>query len=182
MLALVAACSGGEEAEPPARTNVPKGFDVPAGVSITESGSTLQLGRAASVVYRVDERATSAITVTVTEVITGDIDKDFTFFSLDAQAKKSTPLYVRLTIRNEGPTGLGGVAIPVLAHSRSNTVYPPSELVGDFPPCPNPTLPKSFLAGAEADICLVFLLPRGEKLSTIDLRTGAEVDAIHWRP
>ena len=91
----VAACSGDEPAPKPS-TDVPKGFDVPAGVTITEGGSTLRLGKPASVVYRVEERAASAITVTVNEVRTGDIKKDFTFFSLDDKAKSSTPVYVRL--------------------------------------------------------------------------------------
>ena len=100
----------------------------------------------------------------VNEVTKGDIKKDFTFFSLDDKLKKATPYYVRLNVVNEGPSGLGGVAIPILAHTKSNTVFPPNELVGTFKPCPNPALPESFLKGSKADLCLVFLLPKGEKL------------------
>ena len=181
LLVVLAAC-GGNDPEPTARTDVPKGFDVPAGVTITKGGSTLEVGRSASVVYEVEEQAASAVTVTVNGVKTGDIDKDFTFFSLDEKLKASTPYYVRLSVVNEGPSGLGGVAIPVLAHTRSNTVFPPNELVGTFRPCPNPALPESFLEGAKADLCLVFLLPKGEKLQSIDLQTGSEADAIHWKP
>jgi hypothetical protein len=181
LLVLIAGC-GGEEPEARPRTDVPKGFVVPAGVSITKGGTTLELGRSASVVYQVEERAASAVTVAVNGVKTGDIDKDFTFFSLDEKLKTATPYYVRLSVVNEGPSGLGGVAIPVLAHTRSNTVYPPNELVGTFKPCPDPALPESFLEGSKADLCLVFLLPKGEKLQTIDLRTGTEADAIHWKP
>ena len=180
LLALVAACSDEPEAEP--RTDVPKGFEVPAGVTITQGGSTLEVGKPASVVYQLEEQAASAVTVTVNGVKTGDIDKDFTFFSLDEKSKAATPYYVRLSVVNEGPSGLGGVAIPVLAHTRSNTVFPPNELVGSFKPCPNPALPESFLEGSKADLCLVFLLPKGEKLETIDLQTGTEADAIHWKP
>jgi hypothetical protein len=83
---------------------------------------------------------------------------------------------------NEGPSGLGGVAIPILAHAASNTVFPPNELVGDFKPCPNAALPESFLKASKADLCLVFLLPKGEKLQSIDLQTGTEADALHWKP
>ena len=181
VLAVLAGC-GSDDPETEPRTDVPKGFDVPAGVTITEGGSTVAIGRPASVVYRVEERAASAITVTVKEVRTGDIEKDFTFFSLDDQAKSSTPIYVDLSVTNEGPSGLGGTTIPVLAHTSSNTVFPPSELVGEFKPCPEPALPESFLEGAKADLCLVFLLPEGEKLQTVDLQTGKEKDAIHWKP
>ncbi|MGI9084268.1 MAG: hypothetical protein ACR2FE_03130 [Aeromicrobium sp.] len=182
LLVLLAACGSGDAEKKPVRADVPKSFDVPAGVTITQGGSTLELGRPASVVYRVEERAASAITVTVDKVDKGNIKKDFTFFSLDDEAKSSTPYYVRLRVRNEGPSGLGGVGVPVLAHTQSNTVFPPSELVGEFKPCPDPALPESFLRGSDADLCLVFLLPKGERLRTIDLQPGREADAIHWRP
>lgn len=181
MAVLLVAC-GASDDPAPVRSDVPKGFDVPEGVTITEGGTTLDLGTAASVVYRVEERAASAITVTVEKVDEGDIKKDFTFFSLDDDAKSSTPYYVRLKVRNEGPSGLGGVSVPVLAHSRSNTVFPASELIGEFEPCPGPALPKSFLKGSTAELCLVFLLPEGEEMATIDLQTGSEADAIRWRP
>ena len=180
VLAVLTACGSDPETKP--RTDVPKGFDVPAGVTITKGGSTVALGQPASVVYRVEESAASAITVTVKRVRTGNIKKDFTFFSLDDKGKSSTPVYVNLSVVNEGPSGLGGVSIPMLAHTTSNTVFPPNELVGDFKPCPRAALPKSFLKGSKADLCLVFLLPKGEKLQTIDLQTGAEADAVHWKP
>ena len=181
LLVLLTAC-GGDDPAPKPRTDVPKGFDVPAGVIITKGGSTLEMGQPASVVYQVEQGATSVVTVTVDKVTKGNIKKDFTFFSLDEKAKSSTPYYVRVAVENNGPSGLGGVTIPVLAHTSSNTVFPPSELVGTFKPCPNPALPESFLKSSKADLCLVFFLPKGEKLSAVDLRTGAEADAIHWKP
>ena len=181
LLVLLTAC-GGDDPAPKPRTDVPEGFDVPAGVTITDGGSTLELGQPASVVYQVEEGATSVVTVAVNTVRKGNIKKDFTFFSLDRKSKSSTPYYVRFSVENNGPSGLGGVTIPVLAHTASNTVFPPSELVGKFKPCPNPALPESFLKSSKADLCLIFLLPKGEKLSTVDLQTGTEADAIHWKP
>lgn len=176
-LLLLCACSGGESDE----VAVPQGFDLPSGVSLTAGGTKLEAGEPASVVYRVGEKATSAITVTVTSVDTGTID-DFRFFSLDDAAKKSTPYYVNLSVTNEGPAGLGGVSVPVYAHADTNTIYPPNELVGDFEPCPVSVLPKSFLPGASEKLCLVYLVPEGAKLETVDLQTGDQADAIHWSP
>lgn len=181
LLVLLSAC-GGDDPAPKPRSDVPKGFDVPAGVTITKGGSTLELGQPASVVYQVEEGATSVVTVAVNKVRKGNIKKDFTFFSLDEKSKNASAYYVRLNVRNEGPSGLGGVALPVLAHTQSNTVFPASEMVGNFRPCPRAALPESFLQGRQVDRCLVFLLPKGEKLSTVDLQTGPEADAIHWKP
>lgn len=154
---------------------------MPDGVTLTLPGSTVDVGKPATVVFEVGNSAASAITVTVAAVRKGTI-KDFRFFSLDAASKESTPFYVDVTVQNEGPAGLGGVSIPVLAHTASNTVYPPNELVGTFAPCPTSALPKSFLPGTGAKFCMVFLLPKGETLRTIDLQTGSEADAVHWRP
>ncbi|TXL61169.1 hypothetical protein [Aeromicrobium terrae] len=177
---LVAGCSSGSGGDDEPKADVPKGFDVPAGVTLTAAGSTVKAGESASVVYEVDDAA-SAITVRVKAVRKGTM-KDFRFFSLDAAGRASTPYYVDVAVRNEGPAGLGGVTLPVLAHTASNTVYPPNELVGTFKPCPSSALPKSFLKGATAQLCMIFLLPKGETLSTVDLQTGSEADAIHWRP
>src|SRR5690606_11541665 len=129
------------------------------GVTITKGGTQLTEGQPASIVYEVGERAASAITVTVTEVRKGSI-KDFRFFSLDENTKKSTPFYVRVTVENDGPAGLGGAALPIFAHDDSNTNLPANDIVGTFKPCSPATLPKSFLPGASTKLCLVYLVPK----------------------
>jgi hypothetical protein len=160
---------------------VPKGFDVPAGVTLTPGGTKLTEGHPASVIYKVGDKATSAITVTVTQVAKGDIE-DFKFFSLDEASKASSPFYVSVTVKNDGPAGLGGVALPIYAHDSGNTIFPPNELVGTFNPCPQPSLPKSFLPGSTAKLCLVYLVPKGKALQSVDLQTGTSHDAISWTP
>ena len=132
-------------------------------------------------IYQVGTKATSAITVTVTQVAKGNI-KDFKFFSLDPAAKASSPFYVTVTVKNDGPAGLGGVALPIYAHDSSNTIFPPNELVGTFKPCPRPALPKNFLPGSIAELCLVYLVPKGKALQSVDLQTGTSQDAISWSP
>lgn len=170
-------CSKAEEEKVP----VPKGFDVPAGVTLTDGGTTLAKGKAASVIYQVADKTRSVIKVAVTAVNKGDI-KDFTFFSLDDEAKQSTPYYVTARVENVGPAGLGAAPIPLYAHDSKNTISLPNELVGDFRPCPNGTLPESFLPGAKADVCLVYLMPKGVSLMSIDLQTVDQTDPIIWKP
>ena len=46
----------------------------------------------------------------------------------------------------------------------------------------NSTLPKSFLPGATAKLCLVYLVPKGRALQSVDLQTGSAKDAITWTP
>lgn len=178
---VVASCSGGSRKDTDDEVPVPKGFDVPKGVSLTKGGTKLTEDHSASVVYQVGTKAASAITVAVTEVRKGNI-KDFRFFSLDAASKASSPFYVSVTVKNEGPAGLGGAALPIFAHDNTNTIFPPNELVGTFKPCPSPSLPKSFLPGSTANLCLVFLVPKGKALQSVDLQTGSSADAITWTP
>jgi len=159
---------------------VPEGFDIPSGVHITDGGAKRQLGKPATVVYQIEQRAASAVTVTVTEVVVGDLARDFRFFNLPEEVKSSTPLYVHIRVKNEGPSGMGGVALPILLRTTKDQVFPPNDLVGDFRPCPRSALPASFLAGTTAEICLVYLLPGGQTAKSVDVQTGEARDAIHF--
>lgn len=181
-LVLAAGCSSSSDGEKSDEVPVPKGFEVPKGVTLTKGGTTLTEDKPASVVYQVGDKAASAITVTVSSVRKGSIKRDFTFFSLDAETKASTPFYVDVTVKNEGPAGLGGAALPIFAHDSSNTNLPANDIVGTFPPCQNSTLPKSFLPGATAKLCMVYLVPKGKALQSVDLQTGSTKDAITWTP
>ena len=159
---------------------MPKGFQVLSGVTLTDAGASVKVGRPVTVVYD-PGGAASAVTVRVVSAKRGRIS-DFRFFSLDAASKKSTPYYVKASVKNEGPAGLGGASVPLYLHSDANTVYPPNELVGTFKPCPTSRLPKSFLPGRSANVCLVFLLPRGQRLESIDLQPAGAKDAVHIKP
>lgn len=182
-LVLAAGCSSSpDDKKSSDEVPVPKGFDVPKGVTLTKGGTQLTEDKPASVVYQVGDKAASAITVTVSSVRKGSIKRDFTFFSLDDETKASTPFYVDVTVKNEGPAGLGGAALPIFAHDSSNTNLPANQIVGSFKPCRNSTLPKSFLPGATAKMCLVYLVPKGKALQSVALQTGSTKDAITWMP
>lgn len=181
-LLFVAGCSSSSDGKKSDEVPVPKGLEVPKGVTLTKGGTTLTEDKPASVVYQVGDKAASVITVTVSSVRKGSIKRDFAFFSLDDEAKTSSPFYVDVTVKNEGPAGLGGAALPIFAHDSSNTNLPANDIVGTFKPCRNSTLPKSFLPGATAKLCLVYLVPKGKALQSVDLQTGSTKDAITWTP
>jgi hypothetical protein len=180
VVALALTIGGCSKEEKAPTVPVPKGFEVPAGVTLTEGGTNLAKGKPASVIYQIADKTRSVVTVAVTDVKKGNI-KDFKFFSLDDETKQSTPFYVRATVKNAGPAGLGAAPIPLYAHDSDNTISLPNELVGEFRPCPNGTLPKSFLPDAAAKVCLVYLLPKGATLTSIDLKTTDQKDTITWK-
>ena len=179
--ALLLAIGGCSKAEKVATVSVPKGFEVPAGVTLTKGGAKLAAGEPASVIYQIADKTRSVITVAVTAVEKGNIE-DFKFFSLDDAAKLATPFYVSAKVTNVGPAGIGLAPIPLYAHDSNNTIALPNELVGKFKPCPLGALPRSFLPGATAKVCLVYLVSKDTTLVSIDLQTADQKDPITWTP
>ncbi|MET0447818.1 MAG: hypothetical protein ABW004_05410 [Aeromicrobium sp.] len=180
---VLAGCSSSSDDVPKATptASVPAGFEVPDGVTLTKGGTSLAVGKPATVAYQVGDTAGSAVTVTVAEITPGTID-DFRFFSLDEATRKSAPYYVTVKVTNDGPAGLGGGALPIFALDSTNTNLPATDIVGTFKPCRTATLPASFLPKATANLCLVYLVPEGSTLRSITLQTGATKDAISWKP
>ncbi len=179
--ALTLSACGGSDPAPEPTVPTPDGFKMPAGVTLTEPSTELAPGTAATVVLEVGDGASSAVTLTVDKITKGKI-KDFRFFSLDAASKSSTPYYVKATVANEGPAGLGGLGAPFVAHDDANTIVPPNVINGAFKPCPSTSLPKSFLAGDEASMCLVFLIAKGRTLVSVDAQSDDPATAVRWKP
>ncbi len=178
--ASLAACGGGDDPAPAPTASTPAGFELPEGVELSAPGSTVDVGDPATFVYEVGDGASSAVTATVTKITKGSI-KDFAFFSLDKTAKASTPYYVRATLTNEGPAGLGGAAPPFVLRDDANTVAPPNSITGTFRPCGRRTLPASFLPGATAKVCMVFLVPKGRSLVSVDSLSDDTGAAVRWK-
>lgn len=179
VLLTLGACGGSKPAPKPT-VPTPKGFDLPSGVTLTDPGAELAPGKPGTVVLEVGDAAASAATLTVTKITKGDI-KDFQFFSLDAASKASTPYYVNATMTNNGPAGLGGLGAPFVAHDNANTIVPPNVINGSFKPCPSTSVPKSFLAGDTAEMCLVFLIAKGRTLVSIDALSDDPSTAVRWK-
>ena len=178
-LVLLSGCGSDAPAEPEA--TVPDGFTAPAGVELTPAGTELEIGTPATVVFETGDGAASAITATPTKVTRGKI-KDFEFFSLDAASKKATPYYVTASVTNDGPAGLGGLGAPFVAHDDTDMIVAPNVINGDFAPCQGGQLPAKFLPGDTTDLCMVFLVPEGRKLVTIDAVSSEPATAVRWKP
>ncbi|WP_293780880.1 hypothetical protein [uncultured Aeromicrobium sp.] len=172
---LLAACTGGGEEKEPA------GLDLPDGVTLTDGGSELAPGEPATVAYPDDEKGATALTVTVEKIQQGRIE-DFALFSLTPEDAASTPFYVRLSVVNEGPGTPGTTALPMFANDGENLLISPNAIVGTFESCPQAALPADLPAGDDASQCLVYLMPEGASLESIDLQIADASDAIRWRP
>jgi hypothetical protein len=180
-LLALAGCSGDKGAEEPAKAapQTTSAVDVPEGVTLTEAGSTVPLGRPATVGYPVG-KAASAITVTVASVKPGRL-ADLRGYALDKVSATSTPYYVRVQVRNDGPDPLGGVGVPVYGFDTTRTYFPPTRFAGEpFAKCPGGTLPKKFGAGATWKGCFLLLVPKGQRLQSVQVRTSDLVQPVSW--
>jgi hypothetical protein len=153
---------------------------VPAGVTLTDPGSTLDLGQPASVVYKAGPGRVSVVTVKVTKIAVGSMRKDFANFALAPEQMRSTPYYVTATVRNAGPGQLGRAALPLYGHDSTNTFFPPVTLVGDLDACTGGPLPATFGPKATQRTCLVFLVHHGAKLDSVELRPYDGFDPVRW--
>jgi hypothetical protein len=191
VLALVgpltlAGCSddGGDSSDSDAGSESPTATGpsvaVPAGLTLTEPGTDMDLGQPASVVYDAGPDRVSVLTVTVHKVVTGSMKRDFKNFVLRPKQLASTPYYATATVRNAGPGQLGRASVPLYGHDSTNTVFPATTLVGDLDACPGGPLPESFGPKATARTCLVFLVDRGVTLETVELRPYDGFDPVSW--
>lgn len=153
---------------------------VPAGVTLTDPGSSLDLGQPASVVYAAGPQRVSVLTVTVHKIVAGSMKKDFKNFVLSPRELKSTPYYVTATVHNAGPGKLGGAKVPLYGFDSTNTYFPASPIVGDLDMCGGGPLPESFGPKATEQTCQVFLVGKGATLDAVELRPVEGFEPIRW--
>lgn len=176
---LVATAACGQDPAPAPVMTAATDIELPPGVQLTPQGEVLETGEPGTTVLDLGNGASSAVTAVVRDVREGDLD-DFSMFTLDESGKTSTPYYVDVSVRNEGPAGLGGVSLPLYLHSDADVLHPATGLVGDFEPCPASALPAQFLAGSSERVCFVYLVPKGQVAESVDLVPSRESDTLRW--
>jgi hypothetical protein len=176
------ACGGSEKASdrPTASGTPTPSVAVPAGVTITEPGAMLAFGQSAAVAYQPNQARSSVLELKVTKVVRARL-ADFAQYVLDERTKASTPYYVHLSVANVGTGDVGGTDIPLWAVSQADTLIHSSGFTNSFKPCPSPSLPKTFGAGAKLDTCLVYLVPDHGTLTSVSFRPLQSVAGIEWK-
>lgn len=176
---LLVSCSGGDDADDAEPVEVPSGFVVPEGIELTDPEAELSVGDRATVIMSVDDRTSSVVTIEPAAVERGDIE-DFTGFSLGDDLSDAAPYYVTVNVENLGPAGIGGAAVPLYINiGVEGTIFPPNDIIGRFPPCPDRVLPESLLPEESAELCLVYLAPEGSAPQGFEFVTAGD-DRIMW--
>jgi hypothetical protein len=148
-------------------------------VKLTDPGTALKVGQAATVSWQPNQHKTGVIKVAVTKLEKVPISA-FSAWQPDAATKRSTPYFVHATVRNQGTTALSGVPVPLYLLDGRNTLLQASTFRAQFSPCPSTPLPARFTHGTKASVCLVYFAPGHGTLTAISFRPTQDFDAITW--
>lgn len=189
VLALsLSACSGGDPAEPDASPSASPNetaepgdstADVPAGVSLTEPGTALDLGDTATVAFPIEGDDVGVLKVRV-DAVTEVTAREFRGWLSPQALEQSRPYFVEMTLANAGETRLGGHDVPVHLLDDNGTLAPPWAFDGRFKPCQSGPLPRKFGPGDRATTCLVYLAPMRGTVESMAFVPDDEAEPITW--
>ncbi|WP_235739066.1 hypothetical protein [Nocardioides alcanivorans] len=145
----------------------------------TTWGADLEFGETARVPWSPKQKLKGAVEITLKRVEQAPM-KSFEGFKLTAEQKKGTAYYVRAKVENVGNADLSGFTLPVYLDDGSDVIYPPVNIPSSFKPCDNRELPKKFIPGKKAQVCMVFLSAPGTQMKAIALQPAEGIDQIEW--
>lgn len=167
--------------EPSEEPSEPTELPVPDGVVLTDPGSELALGDAATVAWEPRQDEVGVVEVEVREAERTTFARSFAGWQLDEATRATTPWFVRVALRNEGESDLGGRAVPLYGLGASGSLVPASSFATRFAPCPgNGLFPEEFAPQQQAERCLVVLVPEGDELQGVAFRPTEEFEGIVW--
>lgn len=191
---LLAACSGDGPAEPapaPASADQSAGTsgaadgtgeayaDVPAGVTLTEPGTALDLGDPATVAFPIAGGEVGVLKVRV-DTVTEATARDFRGWLSPQALDESRPYFVEMRLANAGETDLGGYDVPVHLLDDNGTLGPPWAFDGTFRACRSGPMPERFAPGRRTRMCLVYLAPMRAQIEAMAFVPDAEAEPITW--
>ncbi len=181
----LSACSGGdEESQQSGDDTSPSAaaspyLDVPDGVELTAQGSELEVGQDATVAYEPRQNAVGALDIKVTAMEKATFSL-FEGWDITKETRKTSPYFVRATVKNVGDTDLGGRPVPLYIVDGDNRLIESSVFTGTFKPCEGSMFPKKFKNGDQVKACLVYLAPDHGDLTAVSFRPDQEFDPITW--
>lgn len=174
---VVSACS---RSEPPAAEPEPS---TPGASSVTtagtEPGTDLRFGDAAVLAWRPTQDLAGELELTV-DTVAEQRQSVFDGWTRDEAMAAARPYFVTVTVANVGDTDLGGQDVPLYLRDTDGTLGAPWTLGGDFTACQSGPLPTPFEAGAEQEMCLVYLVPDGGRVRDLVFEPTEGYDPITW--
>jgi hypothetical protein len=152
-----------------------------AGITLTPSGSKLDLGEFAKLKWVPNQNVSGLVEVTVTKILLGS-SKDTAKVEINPRPEGMRLYYVTLHLENLGTTNLGGVSpntLPLHLDEGADLLQQPASIDPKlkFESCPSALLPAKFGKGAEADVCLVYVATSPVKRLLLQPEAG---DVIEW--
>lgn len=171
----VSACSQSEPAAGPEPSTAPA---TAAASDATEPGTDLELGEEATVAWQPTQDLAGEIELTVESVA----EQRASVFDgwVSEVVPDARPYFVTVTLTNVGDTDLGGQDVPLYLRDTGGTLGAPWTLGGDFAACQSGPLPVPFAAGAEAGMCLVYLVPDGGRIRDLAFAPTEGYDPVTW--
>ncbi len=158
----------------------PAYLEAPDDVELTEPGTELELGDAATAAWTPRQDLVAVVDVTVTALERANLTRDFAGYRFEGESAQSTPYFVRADIDNTGETDLGGRRLPLYGVDDAGRLVEPSVIDRAFKPCPGSTLPPAFAPGDTDDSCLVYLVGEGNQLVSVMFRPPEGVAPLTW--
>jgi hypothetical protein len=156
----------------------PPYLPVPAGVTLTDQGSELSVGETAVVAWK-RQGEVAVLSLEVRRLQRAPI-KALADWQLDAAGRASSLFYVTVSAENLGEPDLGGTRIPLYVASGPTTLVESNAFKTEFKPCPSRALPDAFATGDRTTACLVFLVPKHGRLTSVTFRPNARFNPITW--
>ncbi len=152
--------------------------EVPEGVELTPSGTSLDFRETATVAYEAGRGRGSVLGLTVLGAQEGRV-RDLSAFQLDdvTRARRPTTCGCAWPTSARGPRG---TAVPLFAVDGRDTLVQPSSFTAEFARCPSTPLPESFAPDDTVTRCLVYLLPDAGTLEAVSYRPLQSFEAITW--
>ena len=144
----------------------------------TDPGTGLGFGEEATVVWQPESDVAGVLDVSVDAVA----EQDESVFDgwVSEVMPDARPYFVTVSLVNAGESDLGGQEVPLYLRDDTGALGAPWTLGGDFAQCQSGPLPTPFAAGAEADMCLVYLVPDGARIRDLVFEPTEGYDPITW--
>jgi hypothetical protein len=145
----------------------------------TEPGTELDFGDSAVLAWQPTQDLAGELELSV-EAVAEQRQSVFDGWTRDEAMAAARPYFVTVALANVGDTDLGGQDVPLYLRDTRGTLGAPWTLGGDFTACQSGPLPVPFGAGAEAEMCLVYLVPDGGRVRDLVFEPTEGYDPITW--